>query len=64
MASSLLDSIQAVSRAADRLLIACASHEVVVFDADPKPLGRALRRAFKTSMVTPFDMTEQLRKLK
>lgn len=59
-----LESIRAVSAAADGLLLACMTQEQVKFDQTPPGISRALRRAYKTSLITPLDMIDQLRKLK
>jgi lysozyme family protein len=63
-----LDSIAAVSAAADRLTEAC---ETALHGAPTDPaqathagVGRAVRNAYRNLAVTPADMALQLRKMK
>lgn len=62
--SNLLDSIRAVGKAADELALACASHNAVVVSKGTAGVSQALRHAYRTSMVTPYDMVEKMRKLR
>lgn len=56
------ESIEAVSNAADQLARACFETAQPIVNG-PSEVARALKRAFRTTLVNPADMLKQLGKM-
>lgn len=65
MDNRLLAAIEAEADAADRLTAACMHRVYIEPDEEGLPPGVVpFRRAFRTALVTPSDMTAALGKMK
>lgn len=60
----LIEAIDSVGKAADKLTRACARHGAIADSTSENPMVTALRRSFRATLITPSDMLSVLGRIK